>query len=88
MVGDTMDTDILGGVGLGYRTILVMSGGTKLGDLGDYAFSPDMVVDSVADIPDNIAFPDGPNPGLSQNGTAIPVEQQRSYPVESVVMPS
>lgn len=58
MVGDTMDTDILGGVGLGYRTILVMSGGTHLGDLGDFAFSPDIIVDSVADIPEHLSFPE------------------------------
>src|SRR6476620_3370048 len=36
MIGDTMETDILGGVQLGYRTILVLSGGTKLSDLQHY----------------------------------------------------
>ncbi len=34
MIGDTMETDILGGVQLGYRTILVLSGGTSQDDLG------------------------------------------------------
>ena len=29
MIGDTMETDILGGVQLGYRTVLVLTGGTK-----------------------------------------------------------
>ena len=29
MIGDTMETDILGGVQLGYRTVLVLSGGTQ-----------------------------------------------------------
>ena len=29
MIGDTMETDILGGVQMGYRTILVLSGGTR-----------------------------------------------------------
>src|SRR5215813_11504377 len=33
MIGDTMETDILGGVQLGYHTVLVLSGGTKLDDL-------------------------------------------------------
>ena len=33
MIGDTMETDILGGVQLGYRTVLVLSGGTSREDL-------------------------------------------------------
>lgn len=52
MVGDTMDTDILGGVQMGYRTILVLSGGTELGDLEHFAYRPDMIIDSVADLAD------------------------------------
>ena len=56
MVGDTMDTDILGGVGLGYRTILVLSGGTRPEDLGNFAYSPDLILKSVADIPDYLNF--------------------------------
>jgi len=50
MIGDTMETDILGGVQLGYRTILVLSGGTQREDLGAFAYRPDMVVDSIADL--------------------------------------
>ncbi|MAT72462.1 MAG: TIGR01457 family HAD-type hydrolase [Planctomycetaceae bacterium] len=50
MVGDTMETDIVGGVQLGYRTILVLSGGTAREDLRNYAYQPDMVIDSVADL--------------------------------------
>jgi NagD protein len=50
MVGDTMETDILGGVQLGYRTVLVLSGGTKREDLPRYAYRPDLVVDSIADL--------------------------------------
>ena len=57
MVGDTMETDILGGVGLGYRTILVMSGGTTTADLPDFAYSPDLIVESVSHIPDHPEFP-------------------------------
>src|SRR5712691_9882258 len=37
VIGDTMETDILGGVQLGFKTVLVLSGGTGLGDLGRYA---------------------------------------------------
>ncbi len=50
VIGDTMETDILGGVQLGYRTILVLSGGTKPNDLARYAYRPDRIVDSIADL--------------------------------------
>src|SRR5215471_2493141 len=50
MIGDTMETDILGGVQLGYKTVLVLSGGTSEADLARYAYWPDKVVDSIADI--------------------------------------
>lgn len=50
VIGDTMETDILGGVQLGYRTILVLSGGTAREDLSRYAYRPDKVVDSIADL--------------------------------------
>ena len=52
MIGDTMETDILGGVQLGYRTVLVLSGGTKREDLTRYAYRPDLIVDSIADLRD------------------------------------
>ncbi len=60
MVGDTMETDILGGVGLGYRTILVLSGGTRREQLADYAFAPDLILGSVAEISEDLAFPAPP----------------------------
>lgn len=50
VIGDTMETDILGGVQLGYRTVLVLSGGTQKEDLGRYAYRPDLVVNSLADL--------------------------------------
>ncbi len=50
MIGDTMETDILGGLNMGYRTVLVLSGGTKINDLVDYAYRPDMIVNSVKDL--------------------------------------
>lgn len=52
MIGDTMETDILGGVQMGYRTILVLTGTTRREDLAKYAFQPDMVVESIADLCD------------------------------------
>lgn len=50
MIGDTMETDILGGVQLGYHTILVLSGATTLDDLDRYAYRPDLVVSSVDEL--------------------------------------
>ena len=50
MIGDTMETDILGGVQMGYRTVLVLSGGTKREDLNRHAYRPDMIIDSVANL--------------------------------------
>jgi NagD protein len=50
MIGDTMETDILGGVQMGYRTVLVLSGSTRKEDVDNYAYRPDTIVDSVADL--------------------------------------
>lgn len=50
IIGDTMDTDIQGGVQMGYKTILVLSGITKQEDFKKYAFKPDLVVNSVNEI--------------------------------------
>ncbi len=50
MIGDTMETDILGGVQLGFHTVLVLSGGTSREDLRRYAYRPDAVVDSLAEL--------------------------------------
>jgi NagD protein len=53
VIGDTMDTDIQGGVQMGYHTILVLSGISKNHQLKAYAFKPDLIVNSV----DNIVLP-------------------------------
>lgn len=50
IIGDTMETDILGGVQLGFHTVLVLSGGTSQEDLPRYAYRPDIVVDSLAEL--------------------------------------
>ncbi len=49
IIGDTMDTDILGGIQLGYQTVLTLSGVSSSGNLSKYAYAPDLVVDSIAD---------------------------------------
>ncbi len=49
IIGDTMETDILGGVQLGYHTVLVLSGGTRREDLAKFAYTPEVVVESLGE---------------------------------------
>lgn len=50
IIGDTMETDILGGVQMGYCSVLVLSGGTRSEDLDKYAYQPDLVVPSLREL--------------------------------------
>ena len=50
MIGDTMETDILGAVQMGYRSVLVLSGGTSEEDLINYAYQPDTVVANIGEL--------------------------------------
>ncbi|HEY5392962.1 MAG TPA: HAD-IIA family hydrolase [Hanamia sp.] len=50
VIGDTMETDIEGGIQMGYKTILVLSGIAKKEDISHYAFKPDLVVSTVEEI--------------------------------------
>jgi len=59
IIGDTMETDVLGGVQLGFHTILVLSGGTSRDDLPHYAYGPERVVESVADLADFLEHSEG-----------------------------
>ncbi len=54
MIGDTMETDILGGVQLGFHTVLVLSGGTSREDLKKFAYRPDVVVEHLADFAERL----------------------------------
>ncbi|MCI0681760.1 MAG: HAD-IIA family hydrolase, partial [Gemmataceae bacterium] len=49
MIGDTMETDILGGVQLGFHTVLVLSGGTRREDLPRYAYRPEFIAESLGE---------------------------------------
>ncbi len=53
MVGDTMYTDVLGAVQMGYRSVLVLSGQTNQEDIQNYAYSPDIVTPCLNDIPES-----------------------------------
>ncbi|WFB36816.1 HAD-IIA family hydrolase [Kiritimatiellota bacterium B12222] len=59
MIGDTMETDIIGAVQMGMQSVLVLSGGTKEEDLPQFAYKPGMVIPNVASlIKDVKAMPD------------------------------
>ena len=56
MLGDTMSTDILGGIQMGYRTILTLTGSTSRSDVSSYAYAPDLIIESVAELQNPARF--------------------------------
>jgi NagD protein len=54
MIGDRMDTDIVAGMEAGLSTILVLSGITGREQAGRFPFLPSRIVDSVADLVDDL----------------------------------
>ncbi|HEY4993657.1 MAG TPA: HAD hydrolase-like protein, partial [Nakamurella sp.] len=50
MIGDRMDTDIVGGLEAGMRTCLVLSGVSTRDSVARFPYRPTFVYDSVADI--------------------------------------
>lgn len=53
MIGDTMETDILGAVAIGYRAALVLTGSTRREDLSRFAYQPDVIAHSIAELIDD-----------------------------------
>jgi NagD protein len=54
MIGDTMETDIRGAVEAGMQSFLVLTGSTQLENIGDYVYQPTRVLQSVADLTDEV----------------------------------
>jgi NagD protein len=79
IIGDTMETDILGGVQLGFHTVLVLSGGTRREDLQRYAFRPQIVVDSLAELAELLETTDWRPPWFSHNGNGRTLSPGRSF---------
>lgn len=54
MIGDTMETDIRGAVEAGLHSYLVLSGSTQLENISDYVYQPTRILQSVADLVEEI----------------------------------
>ena len=54
MIGDTMETDIRGAFEAGLLAYLVLSGSTHLEAVGDYVYQPTRVLQSVADLVEEV----------------------------------
>lgn len=55
MIGDRMDTDIISGIEAGMKTVLVLSGISDRESADRFPFQPTRIVDSVADLVEEIA---------------------------------
>jgi len=62
MIGDRMDTDIVAGMEAGLQTILVLSGITTRQEAERFPFLPSRIVDSVADLVEEISEQPAPGP--------------------------
>lgn len=54
MIGDTMETDIRGAIEAGMQAFLVLSGSTQIEGIGDYVYQPTRVLQSVADLAEEV----------------------------------
>jgi NagD protein len=54
MIGDTMETDIRGAFESGMQSYLVLSGSTRFEDVGDHVYQPTRILQSVADLIEEI----------------------------------
>ena len=54
MIGDTMETDIRGAIEAGLQAFLVLSGSTRFEALSDYVYQPTRVLQSVADLAEEV----------------------------------
>jgi NagD protein len=55
MIGDRMDTDVVAGLEAGVETILVLTGVTTRGEADRFPYRPSRIVDSVADLIEELA---------------------------------
>ncbi len=76
VIGDTMETDIRGAVEAGLMAYLVLSGSTRIEDLCEYVYQPTRVLNSVADLVEELktGAPSSrlDSPAYDQKGNAVP----------------
>jgi NagD protein len=76
IIGDTMETDILGGVQLGFHTVLVLSGGTRAEDLPRYGYRPETIVPSVAEFAQMLEKTEWRPPWALSNGARTSADKR------------
>lgn len=76
VIGDTMETDILGGVQLGFKTILVLSGGTRREDVARFTYQPDRIVESIAALDLQELMRDFSTPGAAKGEPSRPTRRK------------
>lgn len=54
MIGDTMETDVRGAIEAGMHAFLVLTGSTQLEAVGDFVYQPTRILQSVADLTEEI----------------------------------
>jgi NagD protein len=54
MVGDRMDTDVVSGLEAGMHTVLVLTGSTQRAEAERFPYRPSRIVDSIADLVDEL----------------------------------
>jgi NagD protein len=81
VIGDTMETDILRGVSMGYRTVLVLSGSTRREDLDRFAYRADLIVESIAELCEERTY-------AAAVGMLPPRDARLKEAVEEIVLPS
>jgi NagD protein len=54
MVGDRMDTDVVSGLEAGMHTVLVLTGSTQRAEAERFPYRPSRIVDSIADLIDEL----------------------------------
>lgn len=71
MIGDTMETDIRGAVESGLLGYLVLTGSTKIEDVGDYVYQPARILQSVAELTREVLTGE-PAANTVENGVGSP----------------
>ena len=58
MIGDRMDTDVIAGLEAGMHTVLVLTGSTAAHEVTRFPYRPSRIVDSIADLADELESAD------------------------------